>query len=107
LAFDNQSGQKTVAVNWKSISTDHVRESIRRVAAESKKDRESGLVILANQRVLSAKEVLRMAYRIANNLPEDAPIKFSSGEGTLSVLRELGFSVERRAAPAGSASRAQ
>lgn len=85
-----------MALNWKSVSAEHVRESIRQVASESDRNRQSGLVILADERVLPAKEVLRLAYRIANNLPQSSPIKFSSGEGTLAVLRQLGFSVERR-----------
>jgi hypothetical protein len=86
-----------VALNWKSIRAEHVKESIRRVAGQSKRDRTTGLVIVADGRRLPAKEVLRIAYRIANNLPDSAQVKFSSGEGTLSVLRQLGFVVERRA----------
>ena len=86
-----------MALNWKSIRAEHVKESIRRVAGQSKRDRTTGLVIVADDRRLPAKEVLRIAYRIANNLPDSAQVKFSSGEGTLSVLRQLGFVVERRA----------
>ena len=86
-----------MALNWKSIRAEHVKESIRRVAGQSKRDRTTGLVIVADGRRLPAKEVLRIAYRIANNLPDSAQVKFSSGEGTLSVLRQLGFVVERRA----------
>jgi hypothetical protein len=88
-----------VALNWKSVTADHVRAALRQVAASKSANRVSGLVIFHEGRTLSAKEVLRVAYRLANQMPEDAPLKFSSGDGTLNVLQRLGFNARRCGAP--------
>jgi cell division GTPase FtsZ len=84
-----------VALNWKSLSVEHVRQAIQQVAASPVMNRTSGIVIVAGDRQLPAKEVLRVAYRIANHLPSDATVKFSSGDATLNVLTRLGFSAKR------------
>ena len=85
-----------MALNWKSVTADHVRAALKQVAASKSADRVSGLVIVNEGRTLPAKEVLRVAYRLANRLPHDAPLKFSSGDGTLNVLQRLGFNAKRR-----------
>jgi hypothetical protein len=85
-----------VALNWKSVSAEHVRAAIAEVAAARTHDRATGLVLLDGDRALPAKEVLRTAYRLANKLPADSAVKFSSGDGTLNILRQLGFAAERR-----------
>jgi hypothetical protein len=84
-----------VALNWKSVTAEHVRAALKEVAASKSKDRESGLVIVDGNRHLPAKDVLRVAYRLANKLPSGAPVKFSSGDGTLNVLVSLGFDARR------------
>jgi hypothetical protein len=84
-----------VALNWKSVTADHVREALQRVLAARSINRASGLIVMEGDRAVSAKEVLRLAYRIANRLPADAEIKFASGDGTLNILRNLGFSATR------------
>jgi hypothetical protein len=84
-----------VALNWKSVTAEHVRTALREVAASKPSDRKSGLVIVDGNRQLPAKDVLRVAYRLANRLPNDAPVKFSSGDGTLNVLVNLGFDARR------------
>ncbi len=86
---------KPVALNWKSVTADHVREALRLVLASRATNRVSGLILIEGDRTVSAKEVLRVAYRIANKLQSDADIKFSSGDGTLNILRNLGFNVTR------------
>ncbi len=58
-------------------------------------DRSKGLVLIDGSRTYSAKEVLRAAYRLANKLPIDSVVKFSSGDGTLNVLTKLGFEAKR------------
>lgn len=85
-----------MALNWKSVSAEHVRAAIAEVAAARTHDRATGLVLLDGDRALPAKEVLRTAYRLANKLPADSAVKFSSGDGTLNILRQLGFTAERR-----------
>jgi hypothetical protein len=85
-----------VAMNWKSVSAEHVRAAIAEVAAARTHDRATGLLLLDGDRALPAKEVLRTAYRLANKLPAESAVKFSSGDGTLNILRQLGFAAERR-----------
>lgn len=84
-----------MALNWKSVTADHVRTALKQVVASKSADRVFGLVIVNEGRMLPAKEVLRVAYRLANKLSDDAPIKFSSGDGTLNVLQRLGFNAKR------------
>jgi hypothetical protein len=84
-----------VALNWKSVTAEHVRAALKEVAASKSTDRRSGLVIVDGNRHLPAKDVLRVAYRLANKLPTSAPVKFSSGDGTLNVLVNLGFDARR------------
>lgn len=83
-----------VALNWKTVTAEDVRAAMKQVAA-SKPDRTSGLVVMDGDRALPAKEVLRIAYRMANKLPSDSIVKFSSGDGTLNVLASLGFDATR------------
>jgi hypothetical protein len=85
-----------VALNWKSVSAEHVRAAIAEVAVARTRDRATGLELLDGDRALPAKEVLRTAYRLANKLPAESTVKFSSGDGTLNILRQLGFTAERR-----------
>jgi hypothetical protein len=91
-----------VALNWKTVTAEHVRAAMKQVAA-SKSDRTSGLVVRDGDRALPAKEVLRVAYRLANKLPSESIVKFSSGDGTLNVLVNLGFNATRLGADAPSA----
>jgi len=84
-----------MALNWKSVAPEHVRKACETVAASRSGSRTSGIVIWHDDRALPAKDVLRIAYRIANDLPTDAEIRFSSGDGTLRLLSALGFKVER------------
>jgi hypothetical protein len=84
-----------VALNWKTVTAEHVRAALKQVAASKSANRPSGLIIVDGDRALSAKEVLRVAYRLANQLPSDATVKFSSGDGTLNVLVGLGFDAKR------------
>ena len=87
-----------MAINWNSVTQEHVRAALKQVAASKAANRSSGLIIVDGDRTLPAKEVLRVAYRLANKLPDDAAIKFSSGDGTLNVLRRLGFDAKRQGA---------
>ena len=84
-----------MALNWKSVTVEHVRAALKQVGTSKTGNRTSGLVIIDANRSLPAKEVLRTAYLLANKMPADTKIKFSSGDGTLKVLRDLGFHAER------------
>ena len=84
-----------MALNWKSVTAEHVQEAIKQVGASKSTNRSSGLVLVDGSRTYSAKDVLRVAYRLANRLPSGSVVKFSSGDGTLNVLTKLGFDAKR------------
>jgi hypothetical protein len=95
-------GEFQMPIEWSTITPAHVRQACEFVAASSNaKDRNSGLVVFVSNRRLSAKEILREAYRLANGLTADAEINFASGEATLNLLRRLGFRAERLSPPSG------
>ncbi len=86
----------TMALNWKSVKAAHVSQACETLSKSARPGPQSrGLIITYKYRKLSAKAVLRMAYCLANNMPAEAKLKFSSGEGTLQRLRSLGFQAER------------
>jgi len=84
-----------MALNWKSVTADHVRQACKQVATSASGKRSSRIVIDFEGQKLPAKEVQRTAYLIANRLPSGTELKFSSGDFTLNFLRGLGFQVER------------
>src|SRR5687768_4849779 len=84
-----------MALKWNTVRPEHVRSACERVAAGKPRKNISGLVVWHNEQALPAKEVLRIAYRLANDLADDEEIKFSSGDATLRLLVTLGFSAER------------
>lgn len=83
-----------MALNWKSVTAEHVRAALTQVSAKPEA-RASGLVIIEEGRSYPVKDVLRVAYRLANRLPDHAPLKFSSGDAALNVLKRLGFDARR------------
>ena len=54
-----------------------------------------GLIVTYKDKQLPAKVILRKAYCLANKIPPETKLKFSSGEGSLQLLRSLGFQAER------------
>lgn len=83
-------------IEWDVIAPMHVQKASELVASrEAIRDRTTGLVLFVGERRLSAKDVLREAYRIAKGLPQGAEVKFASNESTLTLLRKLGFRAER------------
>ena len=85
-----------MALNWKTVTADHIRQACERIAASPTAKRASKIVIQYQGHTLPAKEVQRTAYLIANNLPDSTALKFSSGDSTVNLLNGLGFKVERR-----------
>lgn len=84
-----------MALKWNTVRAEHVRSACERVAAGKARENISGIVVWHNERALPAKEVLRIAYRLANGLADDQEVKFSSGDATLRLLVTLGFHAER------------
>lgn len=90
-----------MALDWSTVSSEHVRKACEILAQGPQKSsaRVSGLFLLHGLHKLQAKQVVRVAYCLANNLPKDSKLKFSSGDATLHMLERLGFAVERVALP--------
>jgi hypothetical protein len=95
-----------VALKWSSVSAQDVERACAQVAGRAK-DKASGIVVWSGGRALPAKEVLRVAYRLANHLPDTAELRFSSGDASIGALRRLGFRAERLGASKAASSRNQ
>jgi hypothetical protein len=86
-------------LNWSSVTAAHVERACAMIRARPLfREKNAGLILYHGAHKFAAKEVLSEAYRIANRLPPEAVIRFSSGEPTLRVLRKLGFCADRLAA---------
>jgi len=96
-----------MALNWNSVRAEHVARAcdLLLTGQHRPKAQAKGLLVTYKGQSLPAKHVLRLAYCLANGLPLESKLKFSSGEGTLARLKGLGFPAERKgagaAAPAG------
>jgi hypothetical protein len=84
-----------MALKWNTVRPEHVRSACEQVSAGKPRTTTSGLIVWHGEQALPAKEVLRIAYRLANNLGSDEDVNFSSGDATLRLLVTLGFSAER------------
>jgi hypothetical protein len=85
-----------MGLNWKSVKAAHVTqacEAFLKSAGPEPKPR--GLVVTYKDKQLPAKAILRMAYCLANSIPSETKLKFSSGEGSLQLFQSLGFRAER------------
>lgn len=85
-----------MALDWETVKAEHVQAACERLARTWARPEMAGLVVWFDDQALPAKQVLKVAYRIANGLPEDAEVKFSSGDTMLGRLNRLGFRAERR-----------
>ena len=87
-----------MSLNWSTIRASHVEQACQLVESGTQPARTpaKGIFLIRSSSALPAKHVLRLAYCIANELPLDSKLKFSSGDGTITRLRGLGFEVERR-----------
>jgi hypothetical protein len=85
-----------MGLNWRTVQADHVTKACEVfMGSASPRSKPGSLVITYRGEHLPAKAVLRLAYCLANNLPSDTHLKFSSGEGSIKLLRSLGFQVQR------------
>jgi hypothetical protein len=86
-----------MALKWNTIRAEHVTQACELVVGERGVTRGTakGIFVVFRDHTLPAKHVLRLAYLLANGLAVDTPLKFSSGEGTVSRLQGLGFKVVR------------
>lgn len=86
-----------MALDWSTVKPEHVARACELLAAGQHIPRvqAKGLFVVFGHENLPAKQVMRLAYCLANNMPLNATPKFASGEATLNLLRGLGFSVTR------------
>jgi hypothetical protein len=83
-------------LNWKSVQAVHVTQACEAfLNSADVRPKSEGLIVIYKDKKLPAKTILRIAYCLANNIPSDTKLKFASSEGSLQVLRSLGFRAER------------
>jgi hypothetical protein len=87
-----------MGLKWDTVCAEHVDRACKLVAEGKHRPRAraKGIFLVRDDQELPAKHVLRLAYLLAHNRPLDEAMRFASGEGTIRVLRGLGFIVVRR-----------
>lgn len=87
-----------MSLNWQTVRAIDVEQACQLVGSGTQRVRtpSKGIFLIRNGQPLPAKHVLRLAYCVANKLPLDTKLRFASGDGTVNLLRRLGFEVERR-----------
>ena len=85
-----------MALDWKTVKAEHVEKACDLLVSGTAlpRSKAKGIFVVRDGERLPAKHVLRLAYCIAHRLPMNTLVKFSSGEGTVSRLRGLGFEVD-------------
>jgi hypothetical protein len=85
-----------MGLNWKSVKAAHVTQACEALLnSAGPRPKPRGLTVIYKDKQLPAKTILRMAYCLANNIPSETKLKFASSEGSLQLLRSLGFQTER------------
>ena len=83
-------------LNWKSVKAAHVTQACEALLCSADPGpTPRGLIVIYKGKQLPAKAILRMAYCLANNIPSETKLKFSSSKGSLRFLLSLGFQAER------------
>ena len=87
-----------MAINWNTVRTEHVEKACELLLDDKKTRRlkTKGIFIRSHGHVLPAKQAMRVAYLLANGLPVDAKLRFSSGESMVQRLQAMGFQVGRQ-----------
>lgn len=85
-----------MAIDWKRITKTHVEEACNSLAQTPviERLRVGSIVVLHKDKNLPAKKVLRRAYEIAMG-KQESQLRFSSGDGTVNLLRRFGLAVGR------------
>lgn len=86
-------------LDWSTVKREHVETACQILLKGERLPRAhaKGIFLVIEDNRLPAKHALRLAYCLANGMPLDSTVTFSSGDGMISKLRALGFSVERQA----------
>ena len=86
----------TMGLNWASVKAHHVTQACELLSGpDSPRSKSGSLVVTYRGKNLPAKAVLRLAYCLANNIPSETNLKFASSEGSIKLLRSLGFQAQR------------
>lgn len=85
-------------LDWNAVKPGHVEKACELMLGGQypARTKEKGIVVRFRDADLPAKHVLRLAYSLAKGMPLDAEVKFTSGDGTISLLKRLGFDAQRR-----------
>jgi hypothetical protein len=91
-----------MAINWNSVKPEHVSRACDSILASGAhpKVKARGIAVQYNDQPLPAKQVLKLAYQIANGPGSGIGLDFASGEGTVRMLKAMGF-VAGRVEPDG------
>ena len=85
-----------MGLDWKSVTAVHVTQACETLLnSTGRGTKPRGLIVTYKGKQLPAKVILQTAYCLANNIPSETKLKFSSGEGSLQRLQSLGFRAER------------
>lgn len=82
-----------MAINWNSVKPEHVRQACESMLSSSghSKMRPKGLAVQYKDQQLPVKQVLKLAYQIANGPGSGIGLDFASGGGSIRTLKALGF----------------
>jgi len=85
-----------MGLNWASVKAHHVTQACEVLSdSDSPRSKSASLIVTYRGKNLPAKAVLRLAYCLANNIPSETVLKFASSEGSIKLLRSLGFQAQR------------
>lgn len=86
-----------MSLDWNRIKPEHVTRACELVmiGEYAPRARAKGIFVIFRDQRLPAKHVLRLACLLANGMPLNSKLRFSSGDGTIGRLRRLGFNAER------------
>ena len=92
-----------MSLKWASVKPEHVTEACELLlrGAHDPHVGAKGIFLIFKDQRLPAKHVARLAYCIANDLPLDTRIKFSSGQGLVNLLENRGHEVTRTSSSQG------
>ena len=86
-------------LDWNTVGREHVERACELVleGKHGPRSQAKGIFVVSKGQQLPAKHVLRLAYLLANGMPMETKLTFSSGEGTTRRLRGMGFEVAHQA----------
>jgi hypothetical protein len=94
-----------VAPKWSSVRAISVAQAREEIASRHTSDKTTGIAVFYRGRSLAAKEVLKIAYRLANGLDDASVLNFSSGNVSIAMLRRLAFKAKRLGSASGGSAK--